>query len=144
MAPRMCVILGTRPEIIKMSPKIITTFRQELKSMRVANMDMIVAMNLAFCIVIVGLGYWGYRLSRKISKVLYLLPAFVGVGFGLFGVSHFVTLIGMAGAFAQALIVVRALGYITVIVSMIWVINSSIRLHREHAEARPKDGHSQA
>jgi hypothetical protein len=103
---------------------------------------MIVAMNLAFCILIVGLGYLGYRLSRKISKVLYLLPAFVGVGFGLFGISHFVTLIGMAGALAEALIVIRALGYITVILSMIWVINSSIKLYRDHAEARSTDSPS--
>ena len=103
-------------------------------------MDIIVAMNLAFCILIVGLGYWGYRQSRKISKVLYLLPIFVSIAFGLFGISHFVTLIGMAGTLADALIVIRALGYITVIFSMAWVINSSIKLYHQHVNKIPKDG----
>ena len=97
-------------------------------------MDVIVAMNLVFCILIVILGYWGYNQSKKISKVLYLLPMFVSVAFGLFGISHFVTLMGMAGTYAEALVVIRALAYIMVIVSMAWVISSSIKLYHQHAD----------
>jgi len=80
-------------------------------------MDIIAAMNLVFCILIVILGYAGYRQSRRISKVLYRLPLLIGTAFGLFGISHFVTVIGMGGALADALVVVRALGYIVVIAS---------------------------
>ena len=97
-------------------------------------MDIITAMNLVFCILIVGLGYWGYIQSRKISKVLYLLPIFVSIAFGLFGFSHFVTLIGMGGTLGNALIVIRALGYIIVIFSMTWVIRSSIKLYHQHLD----------
>jgi ABC-type uncharacterized transport system YnjBCD permease subunit len=99
-------------------------------------MDIIVAMNLVFCILIVGLGYWGYRQSRKISQVLYLLPIFISIAFGLFGISHFVNLIGMGGTFVDALIVIRAFGYIVVIFTLAWVINSSIKLYHQHVDKK--------
>jgi ABC-type uncharacterized transport system YnjBCD permease subunit len=110
--------------------------RQEKRGL--IEMDMIAAMNLVFCMLIVILGYVGYRQSRRISKVLYRLPLFIGMAFGLFGISHFVTVIGMGGALADVLVVVRALGYIVVIASMAWAIGASKKLYRQHAGTSPE------
>ncbi len=106
--------------------------------MGLIEMDMIAAVNLVFCILIVILGYVGYRQSRRISKVLYRLPLLIGMAFGLFGISHFVTVIGMGGALADALVAVRALGYIVVIAAMAWAIDASKKLYRQHAGTSPE------
>jgi hypothetical protein len=106
--------------------------------MGLIEMDMIAAVNLVFCILIVILGYVGYRQSRRISKVLYRLPLFIGMAFGLFGISHFVTVIGMGGALADMLVAVRALGYIVVIAAMAWAIDASKKLYRQHAGTIPE------
>ena len=110
--------------------------RQEKRGL--IEMDMIAAVNLVFCILIVILGYAGYRQSRRISKVLYRLPLFIGMAFGLFGVSHLITVIGMGGALADVLVVVRAFGYIVVIASMVWAIDASKKLYRQHAGTSPE------
>jgi hypothetical protein len=47
---------------------------------------------------------------------------YVGVGFALFGVSHFMTFVGLATSLADVLLVVRTLGYLVIIFALytIW------------------------
>jgi hypothetical protein len=76
------------------------------------NLDPIYVVNLVLCIVILLLGYWGYRKRRNV------VPLLVGVAFGLFGISHLVTLFGLAGDWASVLIVIRVLAYLTVVFAL--------------------------
>jgi hypothetical protein len=76
------------------------------------NLDPIYVVNLVLCIVILLLGYWGYRKRRNV------VPLLIGIAFGLFGISHLVTLFGLAGDWASVLIVIRVLAYLTVVFAL--------------------------
>jgi hypothetical protein len=76
------------------------------------NLDPIYVVNLVLCVVILLLGYWGYRKRRTV------VPLLIGVAFGLFGISHLLTLFGLAGDWASLLIVIRVLAYLTVIFAL--------------------------
>ncbi len=76
------------------------------------NPDPIVITNLLLCIVILTLGIYEY--SRTRSRV----ELYVGTAFGLFGVSHLLTLLGMAAALSVFLIVIRLLAYLLVIYAL--------------------------
>lgn len=76
-------------------------------------MDILVALNLLFCIIIVIFGYWGYQKNKN------PLPLYIAISFGLFGVSHFFTLLGYSkGVMETLLIVIRSLAYILVIYAL--------------------------
>jgi hypothetical protein len=62
--------------------------------------------------VILVLGYWGYRKRRDV------VPLLIGAAFGLFGISHLVTILSLAGDWASALIAIRVLAYLTVILAV--------------------------
>ncbi len=70
--------------------------------------DPIYAINLVLCIVILVLGVIGYQRSR------HAVPLYIGIAFGLFGLSHLATLLGLADSLKVALIVVRTLAYLIV------------------------------
>ena len=70
--------------------------------------DPVTAVNLVLCAIIVALGYFGYVKSKD------NVPLYIGAAFSLFGISHLVNLVGVAGT-TEILIVVRTLGYLTVI-----------------------------
>ena len=74
--------------------------------------DPVYAINLVLCIVIFVFGYWGYR-ERKDT-----LPLYIGTAFGLFGISHLVTLFDMASSFTDFLIIIRVLAYLIVVFSL--------------------------
>jgi hypothetical protein len=76
------------------------------------NLDPIYVVNLVLCVAILLLGYWGYRKRRNV------VPLLIGVAFGLFGISHLVTLFGLAGDWASVLIVIRVLAYLTVVFAL--------------------------
>ncbi len=73
--------------------------------------DPVTFANLILCIVIFILGYLGYRKTRN------LLPIYVGSAFGLFGVSHFLTLAGFR-TLTVPLIVIRTTAYLLVIFAL--------------------------
>jgi uncharacterized membrane protein (UPF0136 family) len=75
-------------------------------------MTPIYAVNLVLCIIIVVLGYLGYKKSR--SKV----PLYIGIAFGLFGISHLITLLGLKEAVTGVLIVIRTLAYLIVVFTL--------------------------
>jgi uncharacterized membrane protein (UPF0136 family) len=70
--------------------------------------DPISAVNLILCIVILILGVAGYRRSRS------AIPLYIGIAFGLFGLSHLATLMGLKDTLEVALVVVRTVAYLIV------------------------------
>jgi len=74
--------------------------------------DPIYTVNLALCIIIFILGYWGYKKQKD------TMPLYIGIAFGLFGISHLVTLFGMASDLTNVLIVIRVLAYLIVIFAL--------------------------
>ena len=74
--------------------------------------DFITTLNLSLCIIILVLGYLRYK-TRK-SKV----PLYVGIAFGLFGISHMMTLLEIQDM-ESLLLIIRTLGYLTVIFALL-------------------------
>jgi hypothetical protein len=75
-------------------------------------LDTITAMNFVLCVVIVALAIVAYS-SKKNRIAMY-----IGVAFALFGISHFVNLVAPGPSFTDALLVIRTLGYLTVIFAL--------------------------
>ena len=69
----------------------------------------ITAINLFLCIVILVLGVRGY--ARKKGEIL----LYVGIAFGLFGVSHAITLLGLAEKLVPFIIAIRLIAYLLII-----------------------------
>ena len=64
--------------------------------------------NLILCIAIVTIGFMAWRRTR--SAVILL----VACAFGLFGISHLASLLGLTGQFNTPLIVIRVAAYLLV------------------------------
>jgi uncharacterized membrane protein (UPF0136 family) len=75
-------------------------------------MDPVVLVNLILCVVIVVMGVWGY--IRTKSRI----ELYVGIAFGLFGVSHLLTLLGLAAGLTLPLVIIRLMAYLTVIYAL--------------------------
>jgi hypothetical protein len=81
-----------------------------------AEPDLITGINLLLCIVVFLLGYLVYRKQEKISALL------IGIAFGLFGLSHFSVLSGIA--FPEVtFILLRICGYVLVAAAL-WLLLS--------------------
>lgn len=78
----------------------------------VLNWDPVYVVNLLLCIIIVALAYWGYKKSRDLT------PLYIGIAFGLFGISHLAVLLGLKDALETGLILVRLLAYLVVIFAL--------------------------
>lgn len=64
--------------------------------------------NAVLCIVILVLGLWGYiRGGYKLSLA-------IGIAFGLFGVSHIITILGLHENLTDVLIAIRVIAYLIV------------------------------
>ena len=72
--------------------------------------------NLVLCIIILVLGIWGY------SKKKYDVPLYIGIAFGLFGVSHLMKILGVAAGLASLLIAIRLIAYLLVVFALYRVI----------------------
>jgi hypothetical protein len=70
-------------------------------------------MNFALSVVIVALAIAGY--SSKKNKI----PLFIGAAFGLFGLSHFITLLGYAQPLTTALVIIRTLAYLIIVFALL-------------------------
>ncbi|MDD1688225.1 MAG: hypothetical protein LUO90_01500 [Methanoregula sp.] len=70
--------------------------------------DPVVLVNLLLCGVILVLGYLVYRKRHSISAL------FIGVAFGLFGLSHLSTLLGMTLFPEVTFVLLRICGYLFV------------------------------
>ena len=72
-------------------------------------MEDIALVNLILCVVIVVFGCLGFRKAKN------MWPLYLAIAFGLFGVSHLLTLLGLAAALAGVIIAIRTIGYLLVI-----------------------------
>jgi hypothetical protein len=64
--------------------------------------------NLILCILILVFGIIGWQRSKK------LFPLYIGIAFGLFGLSHLATLLGLKVTLDAVLIIIRLLAYLLV------------------------------
>lgn len=77
-------------------------------------------MNLVLCIIIVVLGVICTKRSGE------FLPIYIGAAFGLFGISHAATLLGLKDYLTVPLIIVRFLAYILVIWALILYLRNAV------------------
>jgi uncharacterized membrane protein len=84
------------------------------------NVDTIALVNLALCVIIVLVAIWAYM--KKKTK----LPLYIGGGFGLFGISHFATVIDAYSSLYDALLVLRVIGYLLVIFGLLTTVVDKI------------------
>jgi len=80
-------------------------------------LDPIYIVNLSLCIIILILGIFGYR--KKGNTV----PLYVGIAFGLFGVSHTATILGLKNDLEVPLIVIRTIAYLAVVFALYKILN---------------------
>ncbi len=79
------------------------------------DLDPIAATNLILALAILILGVWIYERKKE------NLALFVATGFGLFAISHALTLLGFGGE--QAVIIpIRVLGYLVVVVGLVFLL----------------------
>jgi hypothetical protein len=72
-------------------------------------MDAITLVNLILCVIIVVLGCVGYGKAKD------KWPLYIAIAFGLFGVSHLLTLLGLKDTLEAFLITIRTIAYLLVI-----------------------------
>jgi uncharacterized membrane protein (UPF0136 family) len=70
--------------------------------------DTTYVVNLILCIIILILGILGWKRSKSV------VPLYIGIAFGLFGLSHLATLLSLKDTLNVALIVIRTLAYLIV------------------------------
>ena len=72
-------------------------------------MDTIYLINLILCVVIVVFGCLGFKKAKGVW------PLYIAIAFGLFGLSHLLTLLGLKEALIGFLIAIRTIAYLLVI-----------------------------
>ena len=70
--------------------------------------DTITFTNLVLCIVILVFGIIGWQRSKN------LVPLYIAIAFGLFGLSHLATLLGLNTSLNVLLIIIRLAAYLLV------------------------------
>jgi hypothetical protein len=68
----------------------------------------ITVINLVLCIFILAFGIMGWQRSKN------FVPLYIGIAFGLFGLSHLATLLSLSVALNTWLIIIRLLAYLLV------------------------------
>jgi hypothetical protein len=87
--------------------------------------DLIPLLNVVLCTIIVILGILVYTRKGAMGALL------IGVAFGLFGISHLYTLLGLGSTWEAAMITARTSGYILVIAALYLFLNRGIRKEQE-------------
>ncbi|MGA2489306.1 MAG: hypothetical protein ABSF99_03835 [Anaerolineales bacterium] len=70
--------------------------------------DTVTFINLVLCIIILVFGIIGWQRSKN------LIPLYIAIAFGLFGLSHLATLFSLKDALNTVLIIIRLLAYLLV------------------------------
>jgi uncharacterized membrane protein (UPF0136 family) len=78
------------------------------------DIDPVVLSNFIFCIIILALGITAY------AKMKRLWPLFIGVAFGLFGVSHLFTLLDLQETLEGVLLAARVVAYLLTLWAIYW------------------------
>ena len=72
------------------------------------NWDAITFINLVLCILILVFGIMGWQRSNN------RVPLYIAIAFGLFGLSHLATLLGLSASLKTLLIIIRLAAYLLV------------------------------
>ena len=75
--------------------------------------DPVTVINLSLCIMVVVLGFMGFKKNNDNASLA------VGVAFGLFGLSHLISLTGMRAKFSNFVIIIRMLAYLIVAIALV-------------------------
>jgi len=75
--------------------------------------------NTLLCAAILITGYWGFRNSGKAISLL------IGLAFGIFGLTHVISLLGFRAKATGFVIVARILAYLIVLVAIYAVASKS-------------------
>jgi hypothetical protein len=78
----------------------------------VFDLDIVNLINLVLCVIIVILGILVYAKKEAIGAL------FISLAFGLFGISHIYTLLGLGTTWQYAMISARTSGYILIIAAL--------------------------
>jgi hypothetical protein len=78
------------------------------------DIDPIIMTNLIFCIIILALGITSYLKMKR------TWPLFIGIAFGLFGLTHLFNILDLAEGLQALIIVMRIIGYGLVIAAVYW------------------------
>jgi hypothetical protein len=81
--------------------------------------DPIYIINLVLCAIILVFGLIGWRRSGR------AFPLYIGIAFGLFGLSHLATILGLKATLEVPLIVARILAYLIVVFTVYKVASGS-------------------
>ena len=76
----------------------------------------VLIVNLVLCVVILALGIWMYC-RKKNDFALY-----VGIAFGLFGVTHLMDILGLPTSLSALVIAIRLIGYLFVVFALYRVL----------------------
>lgn len=76
------------------------------------NWNPIYALNLVLCIIILILGFLGYRRNKN------QVTLYISMAFGLFGISHLMSLFKGQNNLESILIIIRIIAYLLVIVAL--------------------------
>jgi hypothetical protein len=79
-------------------------------------MDTITLVNLILCVIIVVLGCVGFKRTKD------KWPLYIAITFGLFGLSHLLTLLGFKDTLEVFLICIRTVAYLLVIYTVYLVV----------------------
>ena len=80
-------------------------------------LDPMYIVNLTLCVIILFLGFFGYRKTGN------PVPLYIGMAFGLFGVSHLATILSLKNDLEALLIVIRTVAYLVVVFALYTILN---------------------
>jgi len=78
----------------------------------VFNWNPVSALNLVLCIIILILGFLGYKKNKN------QVPFYISIAFGLFAISHLLSLFRTGQNVDTLLIIVRIFAYVLVLVAL--------------------------
>lgn len=80
--------------------------------MRICGMNLFTLVNFVLSFLIFAFGCWSYIKTKNKA------PFYIGVAFGLFSLSHLMSLVGVQRDFRDTLILIRAFSYFIVLTTL--------------------------
>lgn len=83
-------------------------------------MDTVSVLNLVLTIVVCALGIWGYTRNK------YDVPLYIGIAYGIFAISHLLTVLGFSVSLNIFILAIRIIGYLLMIIAVYKLANKKI------------------
>ena len=80
--------------------------------MNICGLDLFTLVNFVLSLLIFLFGCWSYIKTKNKA------PCYIGVAFGLFSLSHLISLVGMESGLRDTIILVRAFSYFIVLTTL--------------------------